>query len=235
MTKQLLDHNRIVMARLELNLSQRDVAFEVGIHPVTMFRLEQGRSDATLSLGTIDRLAAALAAPDLHTFRQPGTSPQPGGSPTPDERRLEALLCDARTSLSADDIAVAFGWTLPRAYAALSALKRGLANRGTTVFSSARRHPPHGPQRSAHHSSARAPRASTQCQIWTHAPRSTSAATGAPRGTALRADAPIRQGARRGGLSSKLESSKTPAAESNSPEDAKFSLESKSVRRRETP
>ena len=33
MTKQLLDHNRIVMARLELNLSQRDVAFEVGIHP----------------------------------------------------------------------------------------------------------------------------------------------------------------------------------------------------------
>lgn len=234
MTKQLLDHNRIVMARLELNLSQRDVAFEVGIHPVTMFRLEQGRSDATLSLGTIDRLAAALGLPISTLFRQPETSPQPGG-PTPDERRLEALLCDARTSLSADDIAVAFGWTLPRAYAALSALKRGLANRGTTVFSSARRH----------RLTARSDLLTTQVRERLERARSV-------RYGLMLHEALLLQQVRRGvqpfelthlsgkervAVGSLLKAGiiKNTGGRIELTEDAKFSLESKSVRRRETP
>lgn len=139
MTKHILDHNRIVMARLELNLSQRDVAFAVGIHPVTMSRLEQGRSDETLALGTIDRLAAALGLSTTTLFRQPDTNHAPN-DPTNDAPRLEALMCDCGTALSADEIAVSFGWTIPRAQAALSALKGSLAGRGVTIFSSGRRH-----------------------------------------------------------------------------------------------
>jgi transcriptional regulator with XRE-family HTH domain len=139
MTRQILNHNRIAMARFELNLSQRDVALEVGIHPVTMSRLEQGRNDETLTLGTIQRLAAALGLSISTLFWPPEANEQPE-DPTQDECRLEALLWDARTAVSADDIAVAFGWTLRRVHTALSALEGRLAGRGTAIFSSGRRH-----------------------------------------------------------------------------------------------
>jgi transcriptional regulator with XRE-family HTH domain len=139
MTEPILDHNRILMARGELNLSQREVAFEVGINPITMSRLEQGLCDEVLSLRTVARLAAALGLSITSLFRQPEPDPAPK-DPEADERRLEALLCDARTAASADDIAIALGWSLPRTYAALTALKEGLAGRGTTVFASARRY-----------------------------------------------------------------------------------------------
>ena len=139
MTTPILDHNRILMARLELNLSQRDVAFDVGINPVTMSRLEQGRSDESLDLRTVDRLAAALGLSITSLFAQPDAEGHPG-MPTSDERRLEALLYDSRSALGADDIALTLGWTLPRAHAALKRLRAALALRGTMIYSSGRRH-----------------------------------------------------------------------------------------------
>ena len=139
MTKLILDHNRILMARLELNLSQRDVAFDVGINPVTMSRLEQGGSDESLDLRTVDRLAAALGLSITSLFAQPETDVDPE-IPTSDERRLEALLYYSRSALGADDIALALGWTLPRTHAALRRLRAALALRGTMIHSSGRRH-----------------------------------------------------------------------------------------------
>ena len=139
MTEALLDHNRILMARVELNLSQRDVAFDVGINPVTMSRLEQGLSDEALTLRTIRRLAAALGLSITSLFQQPANDADPGDA-TPDERRLEALLCDTRSALSADDIAMAFDWTLPRTYAALKTLQEKLGSRGVMVSASGRRY-----------------------------------------------------------------------------------------------
>ena len=139
MSQPLLDYNRILMARVELNLSQRDVAFEVGINPVTMSRLEQCLIDEALTLRTVRRLAAALGLSITSLFRERENDADPG-DPTPDERRLEALLCDARNPLTGDEIAMAFGWTLPRTYAALTTLKEKLAARGTMIAGSGRRY-----------------------------------------------------------------------------------------------
>ena len=139
MTTPILDHNRILMARLELNLSQRDVAFDVGMNPVTMSRLEQGRSDESLDLRTVARLAAVLGLSITSLFAQPESGVDLE-IPTSDERRLEALLYDSRSALGADDIALALGWTLPRTHAALRRLNVALGPRGTMIHSSGRRH-----------------------------------------------------------------------------------------------
>ncbi len=135
MTRPVLDVNRLVSARLELKLSQRQVADQIGVIANTVGRLESGRSHEVLDLGTLARLACALGVDIRELF--PPTQVKDGGADqdTPlrdDVQRVEAALLDAEL-LRSSELAVGLGWSISRTRAALAALNRQLATRGAML------------------------------------------------------------------------------------------------------
>jgi len=136
MTEHVLDVNRLVSARLELKLSQRQVADQLGVTANTISRLESGRSHEVLELGMLARLAAVLGVSARDLFPPPVAAGSGSDDEPPwgdDVQRVEAALLDAEL-LRSSELAIAMGWSLARTRQALAALGQRLASRGAILI-----------------------------------------------------------------------------------------------------
>lgn len=133
-----LARDRIRRRRLELALSERDVASHWGVSTAVVRSVEAGRVDTELTLGQLAKLADILGL-DLHELLDTTTGPPEGnddGDPTssaPDVAKVGALLADVRVLVPLDGLAEALGWDLERTHRALEVLDRTLRPAGLRV------------------------------------------------------------------------------------------------------
>jgi transcriptional regulator with XRE-family HTH domain len=89
-----LDVERVRLRRLELGMSQRELARQLGESPLFTRALELGHNQAVLSFATLTDLATALGVPFAALFKDPDGPPRPP-SPRVETERLVALLLAA--------------------------------------------------------------------------------------------------------------------------------------------
>lgn len=132
-----LARDRIRLRRLELALSERDVASHWGVSTAVVRSVEAGRVDTELTLGQLAKLADILGL-DLHELLDTGAAPasdEAGGdaSSADDVAKVGALLADVRVLVPIDGLAEALGWDLERTHRALEALDETLRPAGLRV------------------------------------------------------------------------------------------------------
>lgn len=134
-----LGRDRIRLRRLELALSERDVATHWGVSTAVVRSVEAGRVDTELTLGQLAKLADILGL-DLHELLFDTTTGPPEGnddgdlpSSAPDVAKVGALLADVRVLVPLDGLAEALGWDLERTHRALEVLDRTLRPAGLRV------------------------------------------------------------------------------------------------------
>lgn len=126
-TTPLLNAALIVSRRLELSLSQRQLADLSDLSAPTIGRIEAGESAPDLSLGNLHRLAEALALEPWELLRSTTTSETIVGH---DDARVEAILVEAGRLVRKEEIADAMEWDLARTNAAIDALGDRLEGTG---------------------------------------------------------------------------------------------------------
>jgi hypothetical protein len=133
-----LARDRIRLRRLELALSERDVASHWGVSTAVVRSVEAGRVDTELTLGQLAKLADILGL-DLHELLDTGnTTPatSEAGADTlsaEDVAKVGALLADVRVLVPIDTLAEVLGWDLERTHDALAVLDERLRPAGLRV------------------------------------------------------------------------------------------------------
>ena len=128
---ELLDTRFIVARRLELGLSQREVAHGIGLTGQAYARIEEG-NHAALTLLAVIRLADALAVERGRLLKEE-QGHEHALAEASDAARLEAALTLSAAGLRRDDIASILSWPLRRVDSASSALRRELCGRALVV------------------------------------------------------------------------------------------------------
>lgn len=117
---ELLNTDLIRRRRLQLRLSQRQLAHHIGVTAPTLARIEDGSNHAELTLETVHQLAGALALDikELHA--------RPAAEETHDREydvaRVGTALQQEHGLTPLEALAAAFGWTLERTRAAVDQL-----------------------------------------------------------------------------------------------------------------
>lgn len=130
---------RIRSRRLELNLSERDVASHLGASSAVVRSIEAGRVDADLTLGQLAKLGAALGLdlPELLDTRAadpPDHALVPIATSTEDDMaKVGSLLADVRVLVPIEGLADALDWDLTRTHDALNRLDGELRAVGLRV------------------------------------------------------------------------------------------------------
>lgn len=132
-----LARDRIRRRRLELALSERDVASHWGVSTAVVRSVEAGRVDTELALGQLAKLADILGL-DLHELLDTGHTPATSeagadGLSAEDVPKVGALLADVRVLVPIDGLAEALGWDLERTHRALEVLDDTLRPAGLRV------------------------------------------------------------------------------------------------------
>jgi transcriptional regulator with XRE-family HTH domain len=133
-----LSRDRIRNRRLELGLSERDVAAHSGVSTAVIRSIEAGRVDADLTLGQLAKVGAILGLDlpevlDTHALPQPAhESPAPGGTDD-DVAKVGSLLADIRVLVPVEGLTDALNWDLTRTHAALERLDAALRPAGLRV------------------------------------------------------------------------------------------------------
>lgn len=121
----ILSIDTIRSRRLALGLSVRAFARAVGVSPMTVTALENGRNHEDLSLRLVCRIAAALDLELASLLERP--EEQPSG---PDDVIVEAALAELGRLVHRDELARALEWDIARLAAALERLERRLIATG---------------------------------------------------------------------------------------------------------
>lgn len=123
-----VNHHAVQRRRGELGLSERRLAAACGVEPSYIRRLERGHRTIEMSVGTLLRMANALACRpgDLLTAASPTHA---GG----DAAKLGTILASVGESVATDALAATLGWSLQRTHEALSSLTRPLDAAGQSL------------------------------------------------------------------------------------------------------
>lgn len=111
--------------RLEMGMSVPQLAAMLGRSTTVVEGLERGTNHGKQTLALLATLADALAMNLTDLFELTEAKP-----PAPDDIRLEAALAATGTGLSAETVAHALGWSLPRTHQAIKALRDRLGATG---------------------------------------------------------------------------------------------------------
>jgi transcriptional regulator with XRE-family HTH domain len=129
-----LARDRIRNRRLELGLSERDVAAHCGVSTAVIRSIEAARVDADLTLGQLAKVGAVLGLDlpellDTHALQPEQEGPAPAG-PDDDVAKLGSLLADIRVLVPVEGLADALNWDLTRTHTALERLDAALRPAG---------------------------------------------------------------------------------------------------------
>lgn len=130
-----LARQRVRTRRLELGLSERDVAAHWGVSTAVVRNVESGLVASDLSLGQLAKLAAILGL-DLLELLEGGTEAEQDATPNEgagDAAVLGSLLADTRVLVPIEALAEALGWDLDRTRLALDDLEARLRVTGLRV------------------------------------------------------------------------------------------------------
>ncbi|MEX1907278.1 helix-turn-helix transcriptional regulator [Janibacter sp. Y6] len=132
MTTVALHAERIRARRLELALSEREVASRWGVSTAVLRSVEARRVDADLTLGQVAKLADILGLGLDEVIGIP-TAPITDDSLAADVELLGSVLADIRVLVPVEGIAAALSWDLDRVHRALDELDRRLEPIGLRV------------------------------------------------------------------------------------------------------
>lgn len=129
----ILDAKLIRARRRELELSQRQLAKQLGVSPMVVSALEDGRNHHALKLSFVSRLADVLAVDVAQLFESSPPWVVDSQSVSDLAVSLGALLFDTATFTPVEALAEATGHTLDDVAAALDSLESGLAAVGLSL------------------------------------------------------------------------------------------------------
>jgi len=132
----VLNASLIRSRRLEFGLSRPTLARSLNVSTTTISGLEAGTNHRDQTLDLVDRHARALSVPCSALLEEAAESLEP----TQDDVRLEAALVAIARPLSAKDLALSLGWTLPRVTETLDDLRRRLTTTGQRLRLQAGKH-----------------------------------------------------------------------------------------------
>lgn len=116
----VLDTALIRARRLQLQMSERDVASAIGRSEIVVRKLEAGENHEQQTLGALVRLAEALALEPAELFSNRSSAGDGHGN---DEVMIEAALATLARGLSAETLSRALGSPLPQVLSALERLR----------------------------------------------------------------------------------------------------------------
>lgn len=130
-----LDVGRIGERRVQLGLSQRELARIVGLNSAAVSQLERGRGQEELTVRVLGRIAEALGLSIGALFSAAGgkTPSGVGASPGSDDLLVEAVLHTAKFAVTSERLSTVLGWELARTRRAIKALQGRLAGSGVVV------------------------------------------------------------------------------------------------------
>jgi DNA-binding XRE family transcriptional regulator len=129
MTGHLLDTALLRRRRVELGVSIRALADQVGMSPPAYTALENGHGHGTLELAVLVRLSRALGVDVNELVRGTGNT-QPADEQSDDAASLGAVLSAVGAPTLAGALCESLGWTLERLQGAKQALEERLAGVG---------------------------------------------------------------------------------------------------------
>lgn len=136
MRPRTLNAELIRTRRLELKLSQRNVADLIGANTAMVSRLELGEELRDFTLHQLLTLAQALQLAPGDMFSPDATAPAPTRAASSDDVKVEALLGESTRRASASELATALEWDLKRVRAALHAVQDRLRGTGQELSDS---------------------------------------------------------------------------------------------------
>lgn len=129
----ILDTGLVRSRRRELEMSQRQLAKHLGVSPMVVTALEDGRNHHALKLGFVVRLADVLAV-DVDQLLDSSADPVVDSQSVADlAASVGALLFDTATFTPVEALAEATGHTLDDVTAALDSLEPRLAAAGLSL------------------------------------------------------------------------------------------------------
>ncbi|MFC8502468.1 multiprotein-bridging factor 1 family protein [Pedococcus sp. NPDC057267] len=130
-----LSRQRIRDRRLELGLSEREVAAHWGVSTAVVRSVENGSVATDLTLGQVAKLGAILGLDltELLDTQHGPDAPSAPASAADDAAVVGSLLADVRVLVPVEGLAEALGWNLDRARSALDNLDAGLRGVGMRI------------------------------------------------------------------------------------------------------